>query len=82
MLYIVIETSYYGPILGYECECPNLIYGDEEIENLLAECLVDATDYYGQLHDNDDVPYEVLFDNVKVIGISTCRPSETSILWI
>ena len=81
MLYIIVETSYYGPALGYVCECPNLIYGDE-IENLAAECCADATDYYKQLHDNDDVPYEVLFDSIKVISISTCRPSETSILWI
>lgn len=81
MLYIVVETSYYGPTLGYKCESPNLIYGDE-IENLAVECCVDATDRYKQLHDNDDVPYKVLFDSVKVIGISTYRPSETYIQWV
>lgn len=77
-IYIVVDTDFYGPTYGYICDPPTTL---GQLEDIFGECIIAATDEYAALTENMDVPYDTLWDSVKIVGVSTFRPSETYINW-
>ena len=71
--YIVVETNFYGPRLGFNA-------GDLD-EDTFEEIFLVATDYYRSLRENDDVPYETLYESVQLSEVSTIKPRDTDIKW-
>lgn len=71
--YIVVETNFYGPRLGFNAN--NL--DEETFDNIF----VVATDLYREFRENDDVPYETLYESVQLSEVSTIKPMATDIKW-
>ena len=81
-VYIVISSTYYGPTLGYIRHEYNFS-GDifDILEDTICECRTLAADEYSGFRDNDDVPYDVLWESMFVASISLYKPSEDYIEW-
>ena len=71
--YIVVETNFYGPRLAFNTD--NL---DEETFD---DIFVVATDFYREFRENDDVPYETLYESVQLSMVTTKKPIAADIEW-
>lgn len=78
-IYVVVETNFYGPTYGYICTPP---VSWDQLEDIFGECITLAADEYAALTENMDVPFDTLWEDVHVTGVSTFRPSESYIEWI
>lgn len=83
-IYLVFSTHYAGPCLGIE-----YISNRHTIRGFLRECLnndfyqmvVAVADYYANMKDNCDVPYDEIYDSIRVDSISTAYPSNYFVYW-
>ena len=81
-IYVLVETGYYGPILGFTTYVINFSGNVFDIlEETLEEICTVAADEYHQLRENADVPYDVLWQSVKVVGISLYKTNDIAIEW-
>lgn len=78
-VYITVETTFYGDTLGFISNPPA---SWDQLNDIIGDAIVIATDAYHELAENADVPYDVLWESVSATGVSTFRPSESYIKWI
>lgn len=78
-IYVVIDTPFYGPTYGFKCETEGLT--PDALSAHLAELCTIAADAYYELRENQDVPYDTLWDSVQVTRLSFEKPLENYIEW-
>jgi hypothetical protein len=71
--YIVVETNFYGPRLGFAA-------GDLD-EDTFDEVWVLAADHYKSYTENADVPYDIIHESVQLSMVTTKKPISTDIKW-
>lgn len=83
-IYFVFSTHYAGPCLGIE-----YISNKYTIRGFMRACLNDdfyqmvvaVADYYANLKDNRDVPYDEIYNSVRIDSISTTYPDNYLVDW-
>lgn len=78
-IYVTVETNFYEPTYGYICTPP---VSWDQLEDIFGDCITLAANAYAELTENMDVPFDTLWEDVYIAGVSTFRPSESYIEWI
>ena len=79
-VYVVVDTTFYGPSYGYIAEKVDLT--SDQFETMCDEYCIMAADEYAWLMENSDVPYDELYESVYVSSITVNRPEDSTIIWI